>query len=439
MYIRRLAASFGCLERAELSLQPGFNIIEAPNEGGKSTWTTFIQIMFYGLNTRDRSPTADKRRFQPWSGLPMEGTLELSAGGRDITLTRRTVRAGSPMSAFSAAYTGASTPVDGLTAGDCGELLLGVPQEVYTRSAQIRQGSAAIDGHASLEQRVNSLITTGEEDVSCSAVSDRLRRQLNRRRHNQTGLLPQLERELTAVQTAQGELKSLDARLRGCEKDRAAVQAQIQNARLLLSRHEAADRADSLQRQSEARREAQAASLRLSQLAQQARQRSERSAEALRQAEETVSTQPPPEEPSDKPPRLLPWPLLALPPVLAAVLLYKPSPIAAAGALTAAALILIVTLLLHTRRKKRWAEDQSRRREEAAAYQSLLDVLESARAAHQADLDALSAAEAACEASLRSSQSLTPPPAPPADPVQRPALTKEQLQNSLRADRKSVV
>ena len=66
--------------------------------------------------------------------------MDLCAGGRDLTLTRRTARANSPMSAFSAVYTGTASPVEGLTASDCGELLLGVPQEVYVRSALIRQG-----------------------------------------------------------------------------------------------------------------------------------------------------------------------------------------------------------------------------------------------------------------------------------------------------------
>ena len=34
----------------------------------KSTWTAFLRVMFYGLSTKDRSPNADKRRYQPWSG-----------------------------------------------------------------------------------------------------------------------------------------------------------------------------------------------------------------------------------------------------------------------------------------------------------------------------------------------------------------------------------
>ena len=433
MYIRKLAASFGRLERAELPLQPGLNVIEAPNEGGKSTWAAFLQVMFYGLNTRDRSPTADKRRYQPWSGALMEGSMDLSADGRDITVTRRTARANAPMSAFSAVYTGTASPVEGLSSSDCGEVLLGVPQEVYIRSGMIRQGGLAVGHHAALEQRINSLITTGEEDVSYSAVSDRLRRQLNRRRHNQTGLLPQLEQELASVQATLGELKTLNAQLLGHEKDLAATQSQIQNIHTLLSRHEAADRADDFQRQTAARQEAQAARARLSQLAEQARQRAQRSAEVLRQAEEASAAQSPPEAASEAPPRPFLWPLLAIPLALAAAVFFHFSPAAVTGALLVSAAVITGTLLLHTRRKTRWQAEQSRRQSEAAGYQALLDTLEAARAAHQADLEALSAAEAACGASLHTAQPVSDPPPVPAQPVKRPTLTKEQLQNSLRA------
>ena len=73
MQIKRLAATFGRLENESLDLEPGLNVIEAPNEAGKSTWTALLRVMFYGLNTRDRSPGADKRRYQPWSGSAMNG------------------------------------------------------------------------------------------------------------------------------------------------------------------------------------------------------------------------------------------------------------------------------------------------------------------------------------------------------------------------------
>ena len=171
MQIKRLSATFGKLEQEQLNLGPGLNVIEAPNEAGKSTWTAFLRVMLYGLNTRDRSAGADKRRYLPWSGSAMNGAMDLSLPQGEVTITRRTARANSPMGAFSAVYTGTASPVDFLTAAGCGETLLGVPQEVYVRSALIRQGGLAIGPHAALEQRINALVTTGEEDVSCSAVS----------------------------------------------------------------------------------------------------------------------------------------------------------------------------------------------------------------------------------------------------------------------------
>ena len=182
MEIKRLAATFGKLEQEQLELSPGLNLIEAPNESGKSTWTAFLRVMLYGLNTRDRSPNADKRRYLPWSGSAMEGVLEAATDLGDITLLRRTARANSPMGAFSAVYTGTAQAVTDLSAASCGETLLGVPQDVFERSAYIRQTGLAVEQSKALEQRITSLVTTGEEDTSFTGAADQLRRQLNARR-----------------------------------------------------------------------------------------------------------------------------------------------------------------------------------------------------------------------------------------------------------------
>ena len=84
MKIKRMTASFGGLEGARLELGPGLNVIQAPNEGGKSTWAGFLKAMLYGIDTRDRDRKgylADKNRYQPWSGAPMEGELVLTCTG----------------------------------------------------------------------------------------------------------------------------------------------------------------------------------------------------------------------------------------------------------------------------------------------------------------------------------------------------------------------
>ena len=198
MKIIRMKATFGGLDHRELELKEGLNIIEAPNEGGKSTWSAFLRAMLYGINTKERDKQgyiAEKNRYQPWNGGAMEGVVELEWKGEGITL-RRGPKGNTPFGKFEAVYTDTGEPVGYLTADNVGETLIGAPREVFERSAFVGQGGAAIDGAPALEARIAALASSGEEDVSYSQVERRLRDWLNRRRHNKTGLIPRLEEEL---------------------------------------------------------------------------------------------------------------------------------------------------------------------------------------------------------------------------------------------------
>ena len=100
MELKRLTGTFGVLEEDTLVLSPGLNLIHAPNESGKSTWCALLRVMLYGLSTRARGAAADKNRYAPWSGRPMQGVLEVAANGVDLTVTRTTQRSNAPMGAF---------------------------------------------------------------------------------------------------------------------------------------------------------------------------------------------------------------------------------------------------------------------------------------------------------------------------------------------------
>ncbi len=205
MKIKTMKATFGSLERQELTLKDGLNILEAPNEGGKSTWAAFLRAMLYGINTKERDKQhyiAEKNRYQPGSGAPMEGVLELEWRGKEITL-RRGPKGNTPFGKFEAVYTGTQEPVPELTADTVGETLIGVPREVFERSAFVGQGGTGIDGAPALEARIAALASSGEEDVSYTQVERRLRDWLNRRKHNKTGLIPKLEGELSQLEEAQ--------------------------------------------------------------------------------------------------------------------------------------------------------------------------------------------------------------------------------------------
>ena len=225
MKIKTMSATFGKLQGERLTLEPGLNVITAPNEGGKSTWCAFLKVMFYGIDTRDRDRKghlADKNRYQPWSGAPMEGEITLEWQGQDITI-RRGPRGNVPFGSFSAVYTGTEEPVPGLTADTCGQMLLGVGREVYERSAFIGQsGTLAIRSAPELEARIAALVSSGEEDVSFSQVERQLKEWLNRRKVNKSvGRIPQLEEEQAELARSAGELSQLNDQLNQLEGERA--------------------------------------------------------------------------------------------------------------------------------------------------------------------------------------------------------------------------
>ena len=211
-----MTATFGKLRGSTLELQDGLNILQAPNETGKSTWCAFLLAILYGINSRERDRAgfiADKNRFAPWSGVSMSGRMDCSTDLGELTLTRATRRQTSPMGEFAAVYTGTNEPVPGLTGIGCGESLLGISREVFERSAFIRQNGLSISQDAELERRIAALISSGEEGTSYTEAAEALKKQLNRRRHNRTGQLPALEAELADLERQLADSSALARQL----------------------------------------------------------------------------------------------------------------------------------------------------------------------------------------------------------------------------------
>ena len=213
MRIYKMTATFGKLEHETLTLEPGLNIITAPNEWGKSTWCAFLVAMLYGMDTRaktTKNALADKERYAPWSGSPMAGRIDLNWNGRDITIERKTKRR-VPLGEFQAYETASGLPVPELTAANCGQMLLGVEQTVFRRAGFIRHADLPVTQDEALRRRLNALVTTGDESGAADRLAASLRDLKNRCRYNRTGLLPQAEAERDALENKITELETLDA------------------------------------------------------------------------------------------------------------------------------------------------------------------------------------------------------------------------------------
>ena len=392
MKINKLTASFGKLENESLSFHDGLNVIYAPNESGKSTWCAFIQAMLFGVDSAERARSGylpDKLRYAPWSGAPMEGSMELTADRCDITITRTTHAKGAPMKEFTATYTGTNTPVDGMTGKNAGKLLTGVSRDVFRRTAFVGQGAVAVTGSPDLEKRISAIVSTGEEQSSFSEADERLRSWQRKRRYNRRGLLPELEGQMDDIQrrlddmgSSVEDVQQLEKQLEKTRADCGRLEQAVTESRK-RQRREALDRLNTgrseLQRASDAHDETVDAlarrreELRRSEFGELSAEELEEQVQADREELEELNRQ--------KHTGKALWPailcfLLAV--IAAAVYTYKQwvPLMVAAGVLCVGAVVL---MLRFSRARQAAAEAQDRKRQLLRRY----------RAASAADLDAV--------------------------------------------------
>ncbi len=230
MKIYSMTATFGSLEHQTLTLKPGLNVIEAPNEWGKSTWCAFLVNMLYGLDTRAKTTKnilADKDRYAPWSGMPMAGRIDLNWNGRDITIERRT-RGRLTFGEFSAYETASGLEIPELDAVNCGTKLLGVERSVFTRAGFLRLSDLPVTQDDALRRRLNNLVTTGDESGAGDKLQQALKDLKNKCRYNRTGLLPQAEAQREQLEGQLNELIRLSQQSDSLRSRKTELKRQIE-------------------------------------------------------------------------------------------------------------------------------------------------------------------------------------------------------------------
>lgn len=239
MKIYSMTATFGKLNHDTLTLKPGLNVIEAPNEWGKSTWCAFILAMLYGIDTSSRSKKdflPDKERYAPWSGSPMSGRMDICWNGRDITIERSS-KGRSIFGQFKAYETQSGLPVTELTAANCGQQMLGVEQSVFARAGFVRLKDMPVTQDEALRKRLNALVTTGDDSGSADELAQKLKEVKNRCRFNRSGLLPQAELQQRELASKLEELQNLEVQVKAIEKrqeELKAYHAQLLNHKQAL-------------------------------------------------------------------------------------------------------------------------------------------------------------------------------------------------------------
>lgn len=165
--------AFGCLSDVVLTPASGVNLLEAPNEAGKSTLAAFIKFVLYGFSsTRSQSIAEnEKKLYMPWNGTRASGSLVVVCPSGSF----RVERTYDLPSKEHVEIVNLQTRKPVFQSLVPGEVLFGAPEELFVKSAYFRQLFQSKNGDDALAEQVQNILFSADERISAEKAQKRLR------------------------------------------------------------------------------------------------------------------------------------------------------------------------------------------------------------------------------------------------------------------------
>lgn len=242
---------FGKFCERTIDLTSGLNLIEGPNEAGKSTIQSFITGMFYGFfqpGTKRRSYTPHRDKYRPWNQGSYRGVLVCKNEERSWRIERCFDKDNETVNVYDD-QTGDDLTLDFpynpvTRQPQVGEKLLGLSKTAFNNTANIAQMTCAsvsreADFSAEVNDKLLSVMKTADASLSLSAVIHELDsriEQIGSPKKSKTpyGQACQLKKELEEELEESGKNQK-DYQQLCTQMDRLAEQtAQLQKEKELL-------------------------------------------------------------------------------------------------------------------------------------------------------------------------------------------------------------
>lgn len=173
---------FGKFRERTIDLTSGLNLIEGPNEAGKSTIQSFITGMFYGFfqpGTKRRSYMPHRDKYRPWDQGSYRGVLVCKNEERSWRIERCFDKDNETVNVYDD-QTGDDLTLDFpynpvTRQPQVGEKLLGLSKTAFNNTANIAQMTCAsvsreADFSAEVNDKLLSVMKTADASLSLSAV-----------------------------------------------------------------------------------------------------------------------------------------------------------------------------------------------------------------------------------------------------------------------------
>ena len=166
MKIERIQiTAFGKLDDFELLPKDGINIIEGPNESGKSTIAAFIRFIFYGLSGKAEGEISPRERFLSWSKTEASGSLTLSSEKGRFRIERAIVKNARGFSEHLTVVDLQNGAI--LKNADPAVMFLdAMPEEVFCRTAFVAQSDGSGFDNKKITEAIENILSSADESVN---------------------------------------------------------------------------------------------------------------------------------------------------------------------------------------------------------------------------------------------------------------------------------
>ena len=213
--------SFASHRGVVLELSDGINLIEGTNESGKSSIADFIKFILYGVGAKaSDGHLAERKRVMNFNDSHIAGAMRVRVGERTLRISRNTAVSGTVRESVrtSISVIDEATGEDIYDGREPGEMLLGIPEDLFSASVYLSQRSPKISG-ASVNEAISNILFSGDERMSAERAQERIEqaRIPLSHKHGRVGKIYDIREELDSLRALLREQLATNERILALE------------------------------------------------------------------------------------------------------------------------------------------------------------------------------------------------------------------------------